>query len=303
MKKISVSGNPNYDKFHFMWNLTNWCNYDCYYCYEKELRIDTWKKEQSITKYKLVLSRLKNFDAPFEVDLLGGEPTLHPNLPEILTKLVSFNNCIKTTLYTNLSRPLSYFEELDNKLNSEVTLTASFHPEYYDDKFIEKVIELKKLKNLKIFVTVIITDNKKYWPMTIKVLDSILENKVNYSLLLLMQTSLWKPRYDNGVVDFFEKYHTQINHSTHMVNYKYDDGTEETINALEAINKNMNRFKGYICDTRFFDIKFNGDIVNTCTREKINSLILKKEHMNNVLKCTLNHCTCEGMLDCFKRKL
>ena len=44
-------------------------------------------------------------------------------------------------------------------------------------------------------------------------------------------------------------------------------------NILDVISKDLNRFNKFKCDSRFFDIRFDGEIINTCTRKKINSII------------------------------
>lgn len=302
MKQLIESGDPDYDKFHFMWNITNWCNYDCYYCYAKEIMVDSWQKDESISKYKLVLKRLEHFDSPFEVDLLGGEPTLHPHLNEILTKLTSIKNCKKAEIFTNLSRPLSYFKKLEKEIKSPIAISASFHAEYYDPKFLEKILLLKNMEKLKVRVTMVIIDKEEYWELSKKVLDKLIENDIGYSLHLLHETGFWKPNYSEEMMNHFKPYETKNQHSLYYIDYKYSDGTKEKITTLDVISKDLNRFNKFKCDSRFFDIRFDGEIINTCTRKKINSIILKKEFMNNIVTCPRHYCACESMLNCHKVK-
>lgn len=302
MKQIIEAGNPEYEKYHFMWTVTNWCNYDCYYCYEKELMVDKWQKDDSVTKYKFVLKRLKNFDAPFEVAILGGEPTLHPNLNEILIELTSMDNCKRAEIFTNLSRPLSYFEKIENDIKSPVTLSASFHPEYYEPKFLEKILLMKNMEKLKIRSTIIITDRKEDWSLTKEVLEKLIENKIDYSLHILNETSFWSPKYPEEMVQYFKPYESKTQHNTHLIEHKYSDGSTEKLTAMDVITRDLNRFNKFICDSRYFDIRFDGTILNTCTRKKINSIFLKKENLNNVVVCPRQYCPCEGMLSCHKVK-
>jgi hypothetical protein len=80
--------------------------------------------------------------------LIGGEPTLHPDLLWFCEKTKCFNN-FTLKIFTNLSANIAFFEKiLDNK---NVILIASWHSLYTDKlniKFIDTAINLlKKNKN------------------------------------------------------------------------------------------------------------------------------------------------------------
>lgn len=294
--KVIRAGNINYDIFHFAWTMTNWCNYDCSYCYEKPVMVDKWQKENSMTSYKLVLNKLKNFDAPFEIELVGGEPTLHKNLQEIFLKLCEIPNCKKIELFTNLSRPLSYFINLNKPELSLLTICASFHPEHYEEEFFEKLYKINKMKHLNIRVSVNISDNPEHWPITLNLLNKLIENKIEYGLHWLHENSVWNAKYTNECFETFHKFETLDD-----IRYTYEfEDTIQQMTSLQIYNKNLHKFKGYKCTPRYFEIKFDGTISNTCTEKKVNSLILKKDEMLKKVKCPKDCCVCESMLYFFK---
>lgn len=83
--------------------LTNKCNQKCSWCFE-----GNWKKgsvkEMSLEDIKKLLAWKTWDDGIFPVIyLLGGEPTLHPNLIDILDMITDYNQKISKFLLTNLT--------------------------------------------------------------------------------------------------------------------------------------------------------------------------------------------------------
>lgn len=77
--------------------ITNVCNLRCTGCFARKAMGDR-KSHMPIEEYqKVILNFLKKEGK--QINLLGGEPLLHPNLKEILN--INRKNKIKTTIYTN----------------------------------------------------------------------------------------------------------------------------------------------------------------------------------------------------------
>jgi len=65
--------------------ITNFCNQNCTFCFaSKEMGSKTLQREMSLPDFKKVLSKLKSNSSISVVKLLGGEPTLHSQFPEII---------------------------------------------------------------------------------------------------------------------------------------------------------------------------------------------------------------------------
>ncbi|MDD5417493.1 MAG: radical SAM protein [Candidatus Nanoarchaeia archaeon] len=108
--------------------ITNKCNLRCEGCfYEHGLG----KEEMSVEEYKGVILNYKNFIQ--KVTLLGGEPTLHENLEE----LIDFNNKknLRTTIYTN-GAGIKRLEKV-NLLNTSVRIGV--YGSYSSEKPLSKV--------------------------------------------------------------------------------------------------------------------------------------------------------------------
>lgn len=68
------------------WDVTSYCNFRCSYCYYagKEYKKDFCTLEQAETAIKHLASANR---PSYQVNLIGGEPTTHPHLAEIITLL------------------------------------------------------------------------------------------------------------------------------------------------------------------------------------------------------------------------
>lgn len=79
--------------------ITNACNLKCTGCFARNIMsMDQKYKHISIDEYEFVVKSFLDKGGK-QINLLGGEPLLHPNLKDILKINKEFN--IKTTIYTN----------------------------------------------------------------------------------------------------------------------------------------------------------------------------------------------------------
>lgn len=104
------------------------CNLNCDYCFATQLT-KQYPTNMDLNDFKKVCSWLVENDV-YSVGILGGEPTLHEKLPEMLTLLN--DNGIATVLFTN-----GLFDNLDyDFLVSYVyNFVINFNnPEFYSDK-------------------------------------------------------------------------------------------------------------------------------------------------------------------------
>ena len=85
--KYISSGIKGYKTIHFKWHVNTQCKYRCDYCYYIN-SLNKIEPQSNRESYIGVLKRLSLKSIPnFIIDLLGGEPTLHDNIDEILNTL------------------------------------------------------------------------------------------------------------------------------------------------------------------------------------------------------------------------
>jgi pyruvate formate lyase activating enzyme len=105
------------------------CNFRCEYCYNKELVYSPQKFENISMDY--ILNYIKeNSDFIDGIVITGGEPTVNPDLIEILQKLKTMNLPIK--LDTNGSNPRILRYLIDNNLIDYVAMDVKAPPEKYE---------------------------------------------------------------------------------------------------------------------------------------------------------------------------
>src|SRR3989338_5857008 len=108
--------------------ITNKCNLRCKGCFYAH---NLGKDEMSFEVYKSHI--LKHKDAVKKVTLLGGEPTLHSQLPQMIAFNQSLN--LKTTVYTNGF----HLENLGGISLAGVKIRIGVHGTYSSEKPLENV--------------------------------------------------------------------------------------------------------------------------------------------------------------------
>ena len=209
MDDIVAAGNVDYQLLTFSWALIDVCNYQCSYCSAEAFNQHTFFKQKNlISVWKNVVKALSlnSIQIPFTVELLGGEPTLHPNMPELVRSLCDIDRCVQVEITTNLSKPLSYFKQFDVPETSKVDIIASYHPEYYTEAFFEKVVELNKCEHITIVPLINLLHEEKTWDQTLDLIDRFKANGVNVSLNLLyaFPGNDFAPSYTKEFWDIFE---------------------------------------------------------------------------------------------------
>lgn len=120
------------------------CNQHCWYCYARPESDPSakWNKIMSLDLAKRMLDAMKNIKYKIVLSILGGEPTLHPKLNEIVEYATNIDNIIKVEVFTNGRKPLKL------KKQPKLSVNFSFHPSQTDGKSILE--NAKLLRNIDI---------------------------------------------------------------------------------------------------------------------------------------------------------
>lgn len=327
INNIKEAGDEKYDLITFSWNLIDICQYRCSYCSAMNFNLNTFKTKPHLIKaWKKTIKSIKLMvKTPYSVEILGGEPTLHPDIEEIISELCKHKYCIQVDLITNLAKPYDFYKKLDIKGNNKLTIEASYHPEYCGEKYIQKVIDLNKnFENLSIFPNINLPDNKKYWKQTKDLIDRFKNNGVfiNLNFLQSVESGViggWTPKYQDDFWVYFHDYITPkkkvksnygkgvgIKNATKYLkehageistNIKYiDDNDKEYILSEGDINRyDLNTFKGWSCKSLMYLINMDGTIQNMCSEEVIPIYKLNKKFLTSCMTCILDNCKCDTM--------
>jgi organic radical activating enzyme len=266
------------------WHILNWCNFKCSYCSVKDsLSYDYSDMSQISKEYKLMISRLKLIKKPFEICLTGGEPTLHPNIKEILFELNNIKNVKKIWFFTNLSRSINFFKKLG--IFEKVVYYASYHPEHHDKTFLEKCKEL----SCQVHISMLNSHKNK-------VLETINECKsqgIVFCLNFLYDT----PHFKNFLEHDFQEYAFDTDDMIE-IDLVYENGMKEKTTNLKMLYEDRNKFKGYKCIPESYQITLDNIVKNVCS-DKVMSLSL--HDMEKQILCPKDKC--EGGLMMYPKEL
>lgn len=304
LSNIQRVGDETYHRPIFAWLLNTVCQYRCTYCFYQEY-LNKTEPEQNQNAYKRVLKRLAMKSLPgYEVDIIGGEPTLHKNVFEILETLNSYEKCEKLTINTNLARPVEWYNKLDDVKYNKLNITASYHPEYNVkdvDKYVKKSIQLSSTKHISYICNINIYE--KSWEQTKPIIERLLDNNVPVGFNTLDPVEkVWEVTYS-------KEFKTQFKNYIEFIKNKYDFNPvkEEFIDFIDKQNKihkisdyqirvdKLDRYKGWDCEAIYWSIDPDGRIYNMCTGEDLHLL---NKNISEVVTCPVDKgCPCQ---DCFK---
>lgn len=295
MEKITQAGYKDFNLVTFCWYLTNLCQYRCSYCAE-HFRLSKERVPNEDLAYKSVLAilRLRKM-SNFSVEMVGGEPTLHPRAIDILKLLSEIDKCKYIELHTNLKRSYEYFEQFNI---DKLVVKSSFHPEYYTDEFVEKIIKLNK--RIHIRPIAIMSDNSKYWSITKQFLDILIDNNIDYELQPLYEVAecnFFAPKYTDKFFEEFESYFArdELIEDNRVSELDFTDASRQipyTVNGNTVtytekhIRQNaLNKFKGFFCTPVYWSIEPTGEIINSCTGERLNVTL---NNLNKRVTCPVS---------------
>ena len=268
---------------------------------------------------------MKRFGIPFSIELLGGEPTLHPNIHEIIQSLSVNENCISIDLITNLAKPYSFFEKFYSvQSRKKLVIVTSYHPEYHNISFVNKI---KKLHSLGIIIrpSINLHDKSQYWDKTLSTINTLKESNIDFNINMLFEVKdgIYKgytPKYTD---DFFKKFKNllkekkinipcrlnkkanplksakhcddRISNNLKTDYYKIpyeDDNNKYYYTEKEIVVNDYAKFKGWNCTPMIYNVDMNCIIQNNCTFEEISLIELTKKNLTKCIECPLERCDC-----------
>lgn len=221
------------------WHITDFCNYKCEYCCEKQyskkkIRYGFANKKTQDS----ILKVLSDLPGSWQIKFAGGEPTTHPDFISVCKKIKESGHTLCLT--TNFSMPFNKLKKFIDVCGDKLDfVSASLHLSQTDsDSFIKKALQFNQLKHPKtdFSITSVVTENNF---KQLKRIKEILDQK--------------KIRFEFHRLRTSKK---SISYSSEIENYISDNLVKNT-DKTEA-----KHFFGILCHTGelFFIIKPNGDV-------------------------------------------
>jgi MoaA/NifB/PqqE/SkfB family radical SAM enzyme len=273
MKKIIKIENLN-PKPHFRvsWIINNICTNKCSYC-PSDLHSGT-NHNYEWANAKRFLNLLLERYPKIHFCIGGGEPTVSPFLEEMVDIINSNKNNL-VSITSNLARTPRYWNNLAPKLSY---LCTSYHAEYPQDDFYEKV----SLSSKYTLVTARVMMHPNKWNQCIGIFDQL---KTLQNVLIEPVRIYDKKGADSTSHVYSEEQFAWFNDNKSVINvvaktdldctkdwtdcedrsfYTFDDGSiDADPKAVEYINDNMTNFNGFVCETSLNQIviDWKGDVL------------------------------------------
>jgi organic radical activating enzyme len=289
------------------WKIHNVCNHDCSFCGSRHK--DGSQRWFSVEKYKEYTDKLVEAcgDTPFWIQITGGEPTLYPELLELMKYMKSKGAML--SIISNGARTIRWWKELKEAKILD-TLFLTYHSEQTDDYYhIAEVANLfhdEPTEVLCLITHVFDTLDKAFEAQEyfientgaiITVKAMILGNQNIYSKysdkqLIKLQSENWLPgkHKDTKVKSLLDpKY--KINHALKITN------NDETIFHSEPqllMKTQQNNFLGWDCNIGKNTMRIDHDVIyrGVCEQGEKRSLYDEIAFIDNYVPCKIKQCFC-----------
>lgn len=294
---INTCGFEGYSHVEFSWHFTNWCNYKCTYCPVLEVLSKDFNTPDHAQLHQVVLTRLRLLKHRFNMCLSGGEPTLNPHLNETIIALDEMENCERIAVMTNLAKSINTYREINALGSDKVVIMASYHPEYFSDRFLQKAIELSsEITRFKIMVN--FSDNPEHWDELQTVMEEFTRHKIKVKPNLLVSNRNWTANYTQEFYDRFVQY---FDNSSQPIDIPFTTihGKQLVVPDHQVEINELNKFKGFRCVPLSFNIDIKGNIINGCTGRQVG---LNMSNLSQEVSCPHNKCQGRQLLKFYKKR-
>jgi organic radical activating enzyme len=292
-KQHHVDQNPDHINVH--WDVLTICQLNCSYCYARNEYGEKWGQLGSRQVVDGVLHSLRNSSLPFNIGLLGGEPTLSPHYNYILDQLQTFDQYKRVYVVTNAERDLS--KHIDYK---GLAFLFSYHPADCTDvdKFLRNVI-LMRDRGYQVKVNVMLHHGKVYWQLIKDMITKLDQLKIKVHPHFIYGKNVHT--LFNYRKDFWEYFSFLKDRDRELL---YDNDLK---NDYEIYNEKLTNFYGWSCYNNNYEIDVYGQVIKFCLDGRRTSLIENPDYFKNIertvpMQCPHKSCNCDGLLKQLKVK-
>lgn len=230
-----LSESTNYTQIRLSFG--HFCNQKCVYCYNKFNYGKKFLEKSDIDLFfkKIHESNLKNIF----IHLLGGEPTVNPNLryfEELCDKDVTIK---EVRVYSNLKKHVDFFSD-------KITLNPSFHYKANFDHFLKELIyHRERIKR-------------------ISLMDFAQKDRIQRLLEILKDYPDLLEVSEICPVFFKEYQGVNYDHPDTNKEFEYFNGEKAILISHKDIVDSKMSFKGWRCDTNTYDIGCDLGVQTAC---------------------------------------
>ena len=289
---IKLFSKYNENKINVLAYIVDDCNLECQYCYNKRPRS---KKYLNLDRlYKFIVELQKQSGKYISLDLIGGEPTLHPDLISFCKK-IALNKFISICIYTNFTRDLVYF---CNLIHKNINFSITYHYQSNLENFINKVLEFKE-KSTQINLTIMY--EKNYSEQII----NVFKNLIKFDFQTLELALVMKDTSNRIPIDYSEKqlkqYYEICNQQKNQIkefSVQYSDNTVDEMSFYDFQKNTSISTQFWKCNAgiEYLDIDVEGNVFScVASKNKIFNIYNEIKTFRIPTKpilCKVKYCQC-----------
>jgi len=327
MEKIIKIVRKNTSNLDIEFVLGNTCNYKCSYCFPGSNEgTQRWPDvDLTLKNFSILLDSYKNKNR-IHLKLVGGEPTLWPNLLTFVKELKSKYNII-ISMSTNGSRTIRYWEEISTYFDD---IQISVHHEQADLDHLIAVSDVIYKTNQTIFSANVLMDPRS-WDKCVAITEYLLSHSDGWMVAVVPVQFDGLTRYNSEQQQYVAvknkrmppmpwvqklidlgKLPPEKNYNKSIATFA--DGTTKEVDGHYLINNQLNRFKGWECNLGVDRIFINGEgqLEGACQTELFNNQLNIREiefesKMPNIsiapIICNKEICGCSAETRLTKQRL
>lgn len=309
--RIDTMESKNRLRIEFM--IGNYCNYKCWYCGPYANGGDTrWPNnyDNLIKNFRHLLDfYVANGRDKFEINILGGEPTLWPNVARFAREIKKDYNA-KLTMNSNGSRTIRWW---DKNADAFDKILFSYHHKEADLNHYINVLDTVYDKGIPI--NALIMMDPTAWDETIEAIETMKNQSKNSWFICTMEVH--PPQYTVEQREIFKKHVKRRppilkvlkdeweNVTKGKTKLIYSDGSKQRIERNYLSTNDLNNFEGWMCNIgiEVINIQKDGKITGTC-----GNLVYGEDKFYNLYDsnfvetfnpklvpslCTKKHCWCQ----------
>lgn len=312
LKQIDTT-EPN-NKIRIEYMVGNYCNFKCEYCSpHANGGTHSWYNNTDVLVDRfihLLDFYLSNGRNDIELNLLGGEPTLWPDIGKFCKALKSRYKKLKITLTTNGSRTLRWWEQNINYFDK---VLFSYHQGQTSLQHYIEVLDFVYEKNVAMNCLVMMDPNR--WIECIESIDEMKNTSKHSWFICAMEVH--PPNYSNEQKDYLKNHikrypplYKLIKHEWKNVikgkpKVTFEDGKIKKVDRNWISLNDYNHFEGWYCNIGIenINIQKDGKITGVCGNLVYNENFFYNIYDDNFIQefnprliptiCTKDSCWCQ----------
>ena len=232
------------------------CNYNCRYCGNKFPRNNCQLDADYV--YEQLIKLLQTIDGKIFIEILGGEPTTHPQFYAFCKKLSQVPR-FKASVYTNFSGNLDEYIDLLNKGINIIPSWHSLQNDMHNTQFISNVIYAANSISQPLNVRIM------YEPFaakeSIEAFHSLYAHhgKINIEFSLLVNSTRYEIKYTDEQMKQYLECQSLVYHENDDIFMKFADGETRIVGYYDIFRNDNVNFRFWQCNAGMDTLYIHSD--------------------------------------------